>query len=71
MPPATDDIQQLADEALHAADTQASHDAWRRLFGDDFPATPANANGRGTVAPPPPPDYTTRRQQAPSDERYG
>jgi predicted nucleotidyltransferase len=62
----------LAEEALAAPDEQASHDAWVRLFGDDFPASPENVEkiGGGTP-PPPPPDYPDQRQQAPTDERYG
>jgi hypothetical protein len=62
----------LADEALAAADEQASHDAWVRLFGDDFPGSPEKVeNTGGGAPPPPPPDYPDQRQQAPTDERYG
>jgi predicted nucleotidyltransferase len=62
----------LADEALAAADEQASHDAWVRLFGDDFPASSERVEKLGGAAPPPPPpDHPDERQQAPTDERYG
>jgi hypothetical protein len=64
----------LADAALGAADPQGSHDAWRALFGEDFPATPEDVEGgggEGPPAPPPPPDRPDPRQQAPADERYG
>lgn len=64
----------LADAALAAPDSQQSHDAWRALFGEEFPATPGDVEdeaGEGPPAPPPPPDRPDPRQQAPADERYG
>jgi hypothetical protein len=62
----------LAGKALGASDDNESHRIWVSLFGDDFPATPADVRSRGKgVAPPPPPDYPDQRQQAPTDERYG
>lgn len=61
----------LAQRALGMHDEQASHDVWRELFGDDFPATPGDVKSQLPVVPPPPPDQPDRRQQAPQDERYG
>jgi hypothetical protein len=64
----------LADAALTASDPQQSHDAWRALFGADFPASPddvEDGGDEGPPAPPPPPDRPDPRQQAPADERYG
>jgi hypothetical protein len=64
----------LADAALAAPDAQLSHDTWRALFGEDFPATPGDVEdegGEGPPASPPPPDRPDPRQQAPADERYG
>jgi predicted nucleotidyltransferase len=67
-----DEAVNLAHQALATADEQASHDAWVRLFGDDFPASPEKVEKAGGAAPPPPPpDFPDQRQQAPSDERYG
>jgi hypothetical protein len=65
-----DEAVQLSRSALMETDQQTSHDLWRRLLGDDFPASPANVTGE-TAPPPPPPDYPDRRQHAPSGERYG
>jgi hypothetical protein len=66
-----DEAISLATEALNASDIQASHDRWQRLFGDDFPASPAKVKASRGAVPPPPPDYPDERQQAPTDERYG
>ncbi len=67
-----DEAVQFARAALMEPDQQASHDLWRRLFGEDFPSSPANVKARPeTGPPPPPPDYPDRRQQAPVGERYG
>ncbi|MEJ7783474.1 MAG: nucleotidyltransferase [Solirubrobacteraceae bacterium] len=61
----------LADEALREPGQQESHDAWAKLFGKDFPATPTDVTSESAAVPPPPPDYRSQRQQAPQDERYG
>jgi len=66
-----DEAVALVSAALGDTDETRSHKAWVELFGDDFPATPADVSPGGTEGPPPPPDYPTPRQQTPSDERYG
>ena len=64
-----DEAVELAGSALFATEAAATHRHWRTLFGDAFPATPAN--NAGPLAPPPPPDYPDARGSAPTDERYG
>jgi predicted nucleotidyltransferase len=66
-----DEAVALAEAALNEADEQAAHERWQALFGEDFPATPADVKTQATGGPPPPPDFRDERQQAPTDERYG
>lgn len=56
---------QTAKEALFAADDEAAHAAWRKLFGNDFP--PYSGEDKDRKIPPKVPGYP---QQAPN-ERYG
>lgn len=66
-----DEAVQLASQALAATVEQECHDLWSEMFGEDFPATPADVKTRSVGTPPPPPDQPDRRQRAPQDERYG
>lgn len=68
-----DEAVALASAALAAADSERSHELWRELLGEDFPASSEDPGGGegGPPAMPPPPDNPDRRQLAPEDERYG
>jgi Second Messenger Oligonucleotide or Dinucleotide Synthetase domain len=66
-----DEAVELVEIALNEAHEQTAHDHWRKLFGEDFPATPADVKAARIAVPPPPPDYRDERQRAPTDERYG
>lgn len=64
----------ISEAALGEPDAEASHEGWRELFGEDFPANPDDVDSGGgekPPSPPPPPDSPDTRQLAPEDERYG
>jgi hypothetical protein len=64
---------EIAAAAITAAESERSHELWRELLGEDFPATSDDPGGGegGPPAMPPPPNNPDRRQLAPEDERYG
>lgn len=68
-----DEAVDLAAAALAAPESEHSHELWRELLGEDFPASSTEPGGgeAGPPAMPPPPDNPDRRQLAPEDERYG
>jgi hypothetical protein len=66
-----DEAVELARRALASTDEKESHELWRELLGDDFPAGPSDPGERIRVPPAVPPPGSHPTQVPPRRERYG